>query len=78
MYQDKSSNLAKKVGKVRIFTDLVYNIPYGRAPRLAYGCNQPLGRVRRASKGISHTSTDFENPGYNMHFKYCISLIYVV
>ena len=31
---------------------LVYKIPYRRAPRLAY---QPLGRVRRASKGILHT-----------------------
>ena len=31
---------------------LVYKIPYRRAPCLAY---QPLGRVRRASKGILHT-----------------------
>ena len=30
----------------------VYKIPYRRAPRLAY---RPLGRVRRASKGILHT-----------------------
>ena len=32
---------------------IVYKIPYRRAPRLAY---RPLGRVRRASKGILHTS----------------------
>ena len=32
---------------------LVYKIPYRRAPRLAY---RPLGRVRRASKGILHTT----------------------
>ena len=32
---------------------LVYKIPYRRAPRLAY---RPLGRVRRASKGILHTN----------------------
>ena len=31
----------------------VYKIPYRRAPRLAY--RLPLGRVRRASKGILHT-----------------------
>ena len=36
----------------RNFICFVYNIPYRRAPRLA--C-QPLGRVRRASKGILHT-----------------------
>ena len=32
---------------------LVYKIPYHRAPRIAYWL--PLGRVRRASKGILHT-----------------------
>ena len=32
---------------------VVYKIPYRRAPRLAY--RLPLGRVRRASKGILHT-----------------------
>ena len=32
---------------------IVYKIPYRRAPRLAY---RPLGRVRRASKGILHTT----------------------
>ena len=31
---------------------VVYKIPYRRAPRLAH---RPLGRVRRASKGILHT-----------------------
>ena len=36
--------------------DFVYKIPYRRKPRLAYV--QPLGRVRRASKGILHTSRD--------------------
>ena len=35
---------------------LVYKIPYRRAPRLAYRLHRPLGRVRRASKGILHTS----------------------
>ena len=34
----------------------VYQIPYRLAPRLAY---QPLGRVRRASKGILHTKDTF-------------------
>ena len=33
---------------------IIYKIPYRRAPRLAYRL-QPLGRVRRASKGILHT-----------------------
>ena len=34
----------------------VYKIPYRRAPRLAY---RPLGRVRRASKGILHTKSAY-------------------
>ena len=38
--------------------DLVYKIPYRRAPRLAYRLHRPLGRVRRASKGILHTMVD--------------------
>ena len=33
---------------------LVYKIPYRRAPRLAYV--RPLSRVRRANKGILHTT----------------------
>ena len=35
---------------------IVYKIPYRRAPRLA-----PLGRVRRASKGILHTTLYIHN-----------------
>ena len=41
--------------------DIVYKIPYRRAPRLAcrlHSFVQPLGRVRCASKGILHTSKD--------------------
>ena len=39
---------------INFFKDsVVYKIPYRRAPRLAYV--RPLGRVRRASKGILHT-----------------------
>ena len=35
---------------------IVYKIPYRRAPRLAYRLHRPLGRVRRPSKGILHTT----------------------
>ena len=35
---------------------VVYKIPYRRARAWPSGCAQPLGRVRRASKGILHTS----------------------
>ena len=37
----------------KTYLNVVYKIPYRRAPRLA--C-RPLGRVRRASKGILHTN----------------------
>ena len=39
--------------------NLVYKIPYRRARAWPSGFVQPLGRVRRASKGILHTR---ENP----------------
>ena len=38
-----------------IYIHVVYKIPYRRAPHLASRL-QPLGRVRRASKGILHTN----------------------
>ena len=45
---------------------VVYKIPYRRAPRLAY-LAWPLGRVRRASKGILHTSEPVD-PNYFLAF----------
>ena len=38
---------------------LVYKIPYRRARAWPSGC---IGRVRRASKGILHTSTSLIHP----------------
>ena len=41
---------------------IVYKIPYRRARAWPSGCIvQPLGRVRRASKGILHTSNKIES-----------------
>ena len=40
-------------------SDFADYIPYRRAPRLAYRLHRPLGRVRRASKGILHTNVEY-------------------
>ena len=49
-------NLIKRMTmRYRVRDMFVYKIPYRRAPRLAYRLHRPLGRVRRASKGILHT-----------------------
>ena len=49
---------------------LVYKIPYRRAPRLAYRL-QPLGQVRRASKGILHTDSMLEQKFMFVPCTYC-------
>ena len=42
--------------RVNVLQHVVYKIPYRRARAWPSGCIvQPLGRVRRASKGILHT-----------------------
>ena len=66
----------------RISQKLVYKIPYRRARAWPSGCIvQPLGRVRRASKGILHTTqkppplltTPFADGPYYIICARCIS-----
>ena len=59
----------KTMGRTKKFNlaywlSVVYKIPYRRAPRLACRLplgRLPLGRVRRASKGILHTRLSGDN-----------------